>query len=120
MARKTPDSVWEEVLQHVKDGMSNKDAAELAGISEVTLYAKCKEDSKFSKSLKAAQIEFKKTHVKNITTSANNGTWQASAWMLERKFNKEFGLKTVTELQGSDDNPLKIQIQIVKNEHQSE
>lgn len=120
MPAKTPDSVWKEVLQHVKDGMSNKDAAELAGIAEATLYNKCNSDLEYLKSLKAAQIEFKKLHVKNITTSANNGTWQASAWMLERKFNKEFGLKTVTELQGSDDNPLKIQIQIVKNEHQSE
>ncbi len=37
-------------------------------------------------------------------------TWQAAAWYLERRYNREFGIKQITELQGQNGEPIKLNI----------
>jgi transposase len=102
----------EDVLKYIREGMSDKDACLLAGISQETFYAWIngrkdktgkvivKVDSAFSESLKAARAEFKRLHIKNITRVAvKGGQWTASAFLLERKFPDEFGQKAKVDVE---------------------
>ena len=42
--------------------------------------------SEFSEAVKKARAEAEGAHIRNIKESVDNGTWQASAWFLERSF----------------------------------
>ena len=75
-----------EICGYIAEGSTNADAAQMAGISEKTLYEWCKK-SEFSKAIKKALLDFKRTHVSAIAGSRH---WQARAWLLERKFPDEF------------------------------
>lgn len=50
------------------------------------------------------------SHVMNIDNSAKNGTWQASAWILERKQPKKWGRYDRTEITGADGGPIQINV----------
>ena len=97
-------------LTAIELGMSNIKACELAGISEETFYywmRKAEEDSKssnpttlkkspylkFLKELKIARARFQHKHISRITNASDNGSWQASAWLLERRCPDEFALR---------------------------
>ena len=43
-----------------------------------------------------------------ITQSAIDGTWQAAAWKLERRYPDKYGRRTHTTLAGDEDSPLVI------------
>lgn len=103
MARKTkltPD-VQKEIGQNIILGMPIKFAAEAAGIGETTFYrwmqsgekAKRGKFREFWEYIKECQAKAVQLHVKLITRAANEGSWQASAWILERRHPNEFGRK---------------------------
>ena len=78
----------------IRKGMTYALAAQYAGINETTLYAwlkRAKEPDadpvfvKFSEALKAAEADNAATCLDCINDSALDGTWQAAAWMLERR-----------------------------------
>ena len=48
---------------------------------------------KFVQEVKEAKAKFATKHLMNISNSADNGTWQASAWLLERRMPDDFGEK---------------------------
>ena len=97
----------------LKLGLSQKKAADFAGISETTFYRWQREFVKidraclgnperinnaddlnlweFCQSLKKAKIEGELSHIANITEAANSGVWQASAWFLERSNPQDWG-----------------------------
>ena len=80
------------LLTHIREGCTFKDACALECISESTFYKWKTELPEFSESVKKAEIAFKKTHIRNIA-KASEKQWQASAWLLERKFKREFGIQ---------------------------
>ncbi len=41
-------------------------------------------------------------HLLNIQTAGNNGNWQASAWILERKYPNKFGKREHIKVTGDD------------------
>lgn len=99
-----------DVLGYIREGLTDKDACDYAGISQETFYAwlygrkdkngkvKTKPDPVFAESLKAARIAFKRLHIKNVTKVAiKDKQWTASAFLLERRFPDEFGQKIRTE-----------------------
>lgn len=103
MGRKTkltPD-VQKEIGQNIILGMPIKFAAEAAGIGETTFYrwmqsgekAKRGKFREFWEYIKECQAKAVQLHVKLITRAANEGSWQASAWILERRHPNEFGRK---------------------------
>lgn len=49
-------------------------------------------------------------HVMNIDNAAKNGTWQASAWILERKQPKKWGRADRTEITGPEGGPIQITV----------
>lgn len=110
MARKPIISkeLVDEILTYKENGLSDKDICDMVGIDQSTFYRWLKEaetgidgnnpqreapDLELKKELrdglKRAQAAFKAYHIQNITKAARKN-WQASAWMLERMFPKEF------------------------------
>jgi len=85
---------WEAVLDSIRLGMTQKDACTVNGISEASFYNKVKADLEFLELIKEAQQDFKQIHLDNIAKHSKK-QWQASAWLLERKFKEEFAAKTI-------------------------
>lgn len=98
----------DEILTYKENGLSDKDICDMVGIHQATFYAWLKEaetgkdynnpdrdatyldlKTELSDGLKRARSAFKAYHIQNITKAAKKN-WQASAWMLERMYPKEF------------------------------
>lgn len=85
----------------VRSGLSNRDACMACKISEETYYGWVRdvenkvEDENYAMklklidSIKEAEVQFKNIHIQNITNLSKQD-WKASAWILERKFPKEY------------------------------
>ena len=58
--------------------------------------------------IKTAEASFKKHHVGNIGMAADNGVWQASAWLLERKYPEEYGRREKIEMNMKLDELVKV------------
>lgn len=95
---KATNKTIEIILDAISQGLTQRDASVLAGISEDTLSLWKRKDSDFSEQIRQKEIECKLSHIKNIK-EASKKTWQASAWWLERKFKDEFSLKSKLDLQ---------------------
>ena len=93
----------DKICAFIASGLTKKGAASAVCMSERTFYdcisrgeadiEKNKDTiySQFVQSVKAAEAQFKLTHIKNIKNAAQDGSWQASAWMLERCYRDEYG-----------------------------
>ncbi|HEY0908428.1 MAG TPA: hypothetical protein VGE35_03720 [Candidatus Paceibacterota bacterium] len=88
----TPDTI-KIILDAIAEGLTQRDASVLAGISEDTLSLWKRQNSEFSEQIRQKEIECKRKHIRNIE-KASEKSWQASAWWLERKYKDEFALKT--------------------------
>ena len=66
--------------------------------------------SGFSEAVARARAEAEGAHIKNIRRAADNGTWQASAWFLERSFPKKWGKRSTLDIDAQGDEPIKFQI----------
>lgn len=97
----------------LKMGFSNEKACDYAGISEVTLYATINKGEKdlsqnkkntvyanFVKEYKKAKAAFIMRHTAKIEKASEDGSWQASAWLLERRCASDYG----RQVKISDDN----------------
>lgn len=102
----TDPDIKADFLKAIKMGLSIEKACEYAGVNELTFYNyqnKAEEDEKagkkdtvyikFIKDFKKARASCVIKHVSIIEEASNKGSWQASAWMLERRFAKDFATK---------------------------
>ena len=106
----TDEGAKKTFLTAIELGMSNVKACDLAGFSEEAFYywiKKAEEDANSSnpttiknspfirlvKEIKIARARFQQRHISRITNASDNGSWQASAWLLERRCPDEFALK---------------------------
>lgn len=94
---KATQKTIEIILNAIAEGLTQRESAILAGISEDTL-SLWKKDSDFSEQIRQKQIECKLGHIRNIK-KASEKSWHASAWWLERKHKEEFSLKTKMDLE---------------------
>lgn len=92
----TPKTL-EVILSAISEGLTQREASILAGISEDTL-SLWKQDSEFSEQIRQKQIENKLRHIK-VINEASKSHWQASAWWLERKYKEEFSLKSKVDIE---------------------
>lgn len=97
---KASQKTIEIILSAIAEGLTQREASILAGISEDTL-SLWKKDSDFSEQIRQKQIECKLWHIQNIKR-ASEKSWQASAWWLERKYKEEFSLKTKMDVEVND------------------
>jgi transposase len=122
MARKsklTPET-QDKIVKAIRAGNYAHIAAAMAGIGESTYYRWLEQgerpDAKtpyreFWESVKEAEAEAEVASVALIRRAAQNGTWQASAWYLERKHSERWGRKDKVqqEISGRDGEPIKVE-----------
>lgn len=101
------DKLIEDLCKAKKMGLSNRASCDYVNISEAVLYQFMEkgerdlqngEDTiyvKFIENFKRAVSEFKAYHMELIRKSSVKGNWQASAWLLERCYPKEYGRNVV-------------------------
>lgn len=90
---KLDDATQQKFLEAVREGLPYSTACALAGIGETTFAvwrqrADAEPDSPyagFMRALKEAEAEAEAANVKRIRSAADNGQWQAAAWILERR-----------------------------------
>lgn len=109
MKPKLNKEMVEAILTYKENGLSDKDVCDMVGISQQSFYEWLKEAEtginaknparpvtnyelkvELAEGRKKAEAAFKAYHIQNITKAAKK-TWQASAWILERMYPKEFG-----------------------------
>lgn len=98
------------ILNAISSGNTRKCAAGLAGVTETTLYEWAGEYPEFSEALEKADAEAEQGMVSRVKAAADDGTWTAAAWWLERRRNEEWGRKDTVknEHSGSEEKPLRI------------
>ena len=78
-------------LMWLSIGLTKKDAAEAAGFNEATIYVWQKDEfSSFSSRVSQAIDYSRRFAIAQIHKHANKD-WKAAAWLLERKYPKEWG-----------------------------
>lgn len=142
MARlKLTAQLQEEICGYIAAGITKRGAAAAVGIDESSFFIwmqKAEEairESKsgkndliyinFFKAVKKAETAFKLTHIKNIKNAADEGQWQASAWLLERCYRDEYGKNKVEmEVTGKDGGAVEtqsvVQIYLPENDRNNE
>lgn len=113
----------------VSEGNNVKDSCAMCGVQEGTYYnwisiandltkeasderrALC---TKLRDEMEVARAKNKDFHIQNINRAAKSGSWQASAWYLERVYHKEYARTDKLEHSGSDGKPIQINILGVK------
>lgn len=88
-----------EILAILETGGSRNMAADYVGIGRTTLHDHIDRDEAFSEQVKRAEASGQLKHLKKV---GGADQWQASAWMLERKWPDEFGRKDRHEEQTDD------------------
>ena len=96
----TPE-LQKEICDYIGvDGLMDKDACLLAGISTASFCLWKKKGSEegapevyseFLEAIKEAEAGFKQKRLKNIRVAGDEGDWKANAWLLERKYPEQFG-----------------------------
>lgn len=90
----------DKICLAIRAGNYAKVAAEMAGVGESTYYRWLDEGQKegtkkiyreFWESIKRAEADAEVAAVALIRQAANNGTWQAASWLLERKHGERWG-----------------------------
>jgi hypothetical protein len=82
----------------MKQGLDIKDAAKLCNVSEYQL-GLLRSDIEFEQLIEYCAADCEKTHINNIAEAGKMGAWQASAWMLERKFPEKYAKKDTVKHQ---------------------
>lgn len=103
------ESVWQRLNQAISVGAYIEDACIFAGISSrqfrrwrelaeqgIEPYAERWEEINKSESQSIVRNLF------NIQNASNNGTWQASAWLLERKYPEKYGRKETVNVESNN------------------
>lgn len=86
----TPERVA-SILEALTAGNTRRAAAAYGGIDENTLGRWIARFGDFAEAVKSAEAAAEVGHVANIAAAANDGTWTASAWWLERRRHADWG-----------------------------
>jgi transposase len=121
---KLTTQIKKEIGNNIKLGMPLKFAAEAAGICEDTFYEWMKRGerekkgmySEFSEYIKQCQSVAVQLHLKIITKAASAGSWQASAWILERRHPEDFGRKDKVNLDANLNHAGKVDVSKLTDE----
>jgi len=100
------ESVWQRLNQAISVGAYIEDACVFAGISS-RQYRRWRDLAEQGiqpyadrwKDINQSEAQSVIRNLINIQNSANNGSWQASAWILERKYPERFGRRDYLALQ---------------------
>lgn len=97
LTKKTPATV-KIICDAISLGLSRKDACVASSISQDSFARWLKEDAEFADKIDKSELRCKQRNLIMVQKASQKPQhWQASAWMLERKFSDEFALKQKTE-----------------------
>jgi len=113
----TPE-VQDRIVAALRAGNYQETAAVYGGISVPTFYGwlergRNEPESAYSEFLEAvekAKADAEVRDVALIDKAAHDGSWQAAAWKLERKFPNKWGRVNRTEISGPDGSAVKVDI----------
>ena len=80
-----------KLMQALKLGATHSMACAYAGISLTTFYAWKSKNTQFSDAVKEAEATGAITWLAKIEKAASDGSWQAAAWKLERRYPNDYG-----------------------------
>ena len=123
MARPTKltKEVQEKIVTAIGAGNYQDTAAAYAGISSTTFFrwmaeaqnpGAGKELREFRAAVEKARADAEARNVALIQNAAQNGTWQAAAWFLERSHPTKWGRINRTEISGPDGGPIETKVDI--------
>lgn len=92
----TPE-VTRTLVHAIRNGLSDKDACELSGISQKTLYKWLKEKKEFKTEIEAERVAGKLSLVEAIR-SKQNDDWRAAAWLLSHRYPGEYSERRIINL----------------------
>lgn len=109
---KLNDDVQKVIVDALVRGNFQNVAAELAGVDNATIcrwmekgqreepeFARYRE---FREAILVANAEAQDAQITRINRAARDGTWQAAAWLLERRFPDQWGRKDKVQHEGAD------------------
>jgi hypothetical protein len=115
----TPE-VEERITTAIRAGNYQETAALYAGISETTFYRwmesglsdepENQQYRQFREAVEKAKAAAEIRDVVLIDKAAQDGSWQAAAWKLERKFPQKWGRVTRTEITGAEGKPISVEV----------
>jgi len=117
--KKLTPEVQDKIVSALRAGNYQETAARYAGIGETTFYRwmEMGEDEEaeeiyreFREAVEKAKADAEVRDVALIDKAAHDGSWQAAAWKLERKFPNKWGRVNRTEISGPDGAPVKVDI----------
>jgi transposase len=108
----------DRIVNAIRAGNYQDTAAAYAGIDEATFYRwmeRGREETEgiyceFRKAVENAKAAAEVRDVALIDRAAQDGSWQAAAWKLERKFPNKWGRVNRTEISGPDGAPVKVEM----------
>jgi len=112
--RKFSPEIAEKIVNFLRAGAFIETAAAAAGITKKTFYTWLKRGARaetgllreFSDAVAEAQGTFEVMATAGIAGAAQDGNWQAWAWLLERKFPQRWGKKL--EVSGAGGGPIDV------------
>jgi transposase len=93
----TPERA-QQIVDALTAGNTRRAAAAAAGVSEDSLERWLGRFAGFAGAIQKAEAEAELDHVGTIQAAAANGSWQASAWWLERRRSDDWGRKERVEI----------------------
>jgi hypothetical protein len=110
--------VQDKIIEAIKMGNYQETAAAYAGIAQSTFYhwmerGRNEPDSIYSEFMEAVEKAKAQSEVRDVTLiekAATDGSWQAAAWKLERKFPQKWGRVTRTEITGAEGKPISVEV----------
>lgn len=97
-----------EVVAVIAMGGSLVDAADYVGVCRDALFKRMRSHPELRERVDQAAAQGK---LRLIAKVGSSSSWQASAWMLERKFAAEFGRKSQLDIGNSDGKPLELKVE---------
>lgn len=86
------------LLEALRAGNTRRAACHYAGITPET-FSQWQRFSEFSAAVQKAEADAEVRHVAQIAQAAMSGTWQASAWWLERRRPDDYGRRDRIDLE---------------------
>jgi hypothetical protein len=109
----TPE-VEKELLQLIQAGVPKDEAAAAVGVHRATFYRWQADNATFATAVEKAFGRCVATKVLRIR-KAEDDSWQAAAWWLERRMRQDFGRVDRMELTGKDGGSVSVEFYLPSN-----
>jgi len=113
--RKLTRPVQDRIVKAIRLGASYALAAASASITDRTMYAWMAQGRnansgmhfRFYQAVKKAEADAAERALGRLQLAAKNGTWQADAWLLERRYREDYALNSRVTVAGDASAPLR-------------